>query len=109
MALIPHYDNAEGGSHDTRFCYMGERRLAMLEAELSAEQSILGVDSHTCLVLDFGGNVLRHGPVDQIRVREPAGNGTVRTRNGKKSMRNACPACASRLVAWSIPPLNVPT
>ena len=25
-----------------------------------------------CLVLDFGGNVLRHGPVDQIRVRERA-------------------------------------
>ena len=23
-----------------------------------------------CLVLDFGGNVLRHGPVDQIRVQE---------------------------------------
>ncbi|MCX7429145.1 MAG: hypothetical protein NTW96_26405 [Planctomycetia bacterium] len=25
-----------------------------------------------CLVPDFGGNVLRHGPVDQIRVREIA-------------------------------------
>lgn len=23
-----------------------------------------------CLVLDFGGNVLRHGPVDQIRIRD---------------------------------------
>jgi DNA repair protein RadD len=27
------------------------------------------------LVLDFGGNVLRHGPVDQIRVREPGNRG----------------------------------
>jgi DNA repair protein RadD len=26
-----------------------------------------------CLVLDFGGNVLRHGPVDQIRIRERDG------------------------------------
>ena len=26
-AVVPHYDNAEGGNHDTRFCYMGERRL----------------------------------------------------------------------------------
>jgi hypothetical protein len=26
-AVIPHYDNAEGGTHDTRFCYLGERRL----------------------------------------------------------------------------------
>src|ERR1700694_3612003 len=33
-AVIPHYDNAEGGNHDTRFCYLGERRLARLEAEL---------------------------------------------------------------------------
>ncbi len=33
VAVIPHYDNAEGGHHDTRFCYLGERRLAMLEAE----------------------------------------------------------------------------
>ena len=34
VAVIPHYDNAEGGNHDTRFCYLGERRLAMLEPEL---------------------------------------------------------------------------
>ena len=31
-AVVPHYDNAEGGNHDTRFCYMGERRLRDLEA-----------------------------------------------------------------------------
>ncbi len=36
-----------------------------------------------CLVLDFGGNVLRHGPVDQIRIREVAGNG-----NGERRPRN---------------------
>src|SRR5512134_3853640 len=29
-AVIPHFDNAEGGTHDTRFCYMGERRLQAL-------------------------------------------------------------------------------
>jgi hypothetical protein len=34
VAVIPHYDNAEGGNHDTRFCYLGERRLAMLEPSL---------------------------------------------------------------------------
>ena len=50
---MPHYDNAEGGNHDTRFCYMGERRLAVLEAELPADVFILGVDGHTALVLDL--------------------------------------------------------
>ena len=34
VAVIPHYDNAEGGHHDTRFCYLGERRLSRLEREL---------------------------------------------------------------------------
>ncbi|HXQ58498.1 MAG TPA: hypothetical protein VN799_00320, partial [Acidimicrobiales bacterium] len=28
VALIPHYDNAEGGTHDTRYSYLGEERLA---------------------------------------------------------------------------------
>jgi hypothetical protein len=52
-AVIPHYDNAEGGNHDTRFCYMGERRLRMLERDLPDGAFILGVDSHTALVLDL--------------------------------------------------------
>jgi len=52
-AVVPHYDNAEGGTHDTRFCYMGERRLRTLEAALPAGAFILGVDSHTALILDL--------------------------------------------------------
>ena len=52
-AVVPHYDNAEGGTHDTRFCYMGERRLRTLEADLPADTFILGVDSHTALVIDL--------------------------------------------------------
>lgn len=53
VAVIPHYDNAEGGSHDTRFCYLGESRLTVLERLLPAGHYILGVDSHTALVLDL--------------------------------------------------------
>ena len=34
VALIPHYDNAEGGRYDTRHCYLGERRLAGWSASL---------------------------------------------------------------------------
>jgi hypothetical protein len=52
-AVVPHYDNAEGGNHDTRFCYMGERRLRVLEGQLRPGTFILGVDSHTALVLDL--------------------------------------------------------
>ena len=53
VALIPHYNNAEGGHHDTRFCYMGERRLSMLERELPDDVYVLGVDEHTGVVIDI--------------------------------------------------------
>jgi cyanophycinase-like exopeptidase len=53
VAVIPHYDNAEGGTHDTRFCYLGERRLSMIEPELPADAAVLGVDEHTALVFDL--------------------------------------------------------
>jgi cyanophycinase-like exopeptidase len=53
VAVVPHYDNAEGGHHDTRFCYLGERRLSMLEPELPHGAWVLGVDEHTGLVLDL--------------------------------------------------------
>jgi hypothetical protein len=52
-AVVPHYDNAEGGNHDTRFCYLGERRLRILEAALPPEVFVLGVDGHTALTLDL--------------------------------------------------------
>ena len=52
-AVIPHYDNAEGGHHDTRFCYLGERRLQAFEALLADTTYVLGVDEHTGLVIDI--------------------------------------------------------
>ena len=53
-AVIPHYDNAEGGTHDTRYCYLGERRLRMLEEQLPDDGTvILGVDEHTAVMLDL--------------------------------------------------------
>ena len=53
VALIPHYDNAEGGRYDTRYCYLGERRLAMMERELAADTAVLGVDEHTAVLIDL--------------------------------------------------------
>jgi len=46
-----------------------------------------------CLVLDFGGNVLRHGPVDEIRIREHHSNG-----NGEAPAKE-CPDCQSLIAA----------
>jgi cyanophycinase-like exopeptidase len=52
-AVVPHYNNAEGGTHDTRYCYMGERRLRILEDLLPDGVGILGVDEHTAAIFDI--------------------------------------------------------
>ena len=52
-AVIPHYDNTEGGHHDTRFCYLGEARLHVFEALLDDDTYVLGIDEHTGLVIDL--------------------------------------------------------
>ena len=52
-AVIPHYDNTEGGHYDTRHCYLGARRLAVMERELPAGAAVLGVDEHTAVLIDI--------------------------------------------------------
>ena len=47
-----------------------------------------------CLVLDFGGNVLRHGPVDQIRAKEKVGDN-----KGVEAPAKECPDCHSVIAA----------
>ncbi|MEZ4595566.1 MAG: hypothetical protein R3C32_01325 [Chloroflexota bacterium] len=69
VAVIPHYDNAEGGTHDTRFCYLGEARLAALEARLPAGHFVLGIDSHTALVLDLDAGTAAVEGVGGVTVR----------------------------------------
>ncbi len=53
LAVIPHWNNAEGGNHDTRFCFMGQARLEKLVDALPQTTRILGLDEHTALVIDF--------------------------------------------------------
>ena len=76
VAVVPHYDNAEGGNHDTRFCYMGERRLRILEGQLPPGTFILGVDSHTALVLDLDRRTAAVSGLGGVTVRVD-GRGTV--------------------------------
>ena len=68
-AVIPHYDNAEGGTHDTRFCYLGERRLARLERELPAGAFVLGVDEHTACILDLAAGTASVEGLGAVTVR----------------------------------------
>jgi hypothetical protein len=70
VAVVPHYDNAEGGNHDTRFCYLGERRLRALEADLPDDVFILGVDGHTALVLDLDAGSASVSGLGTVTVRK---------------------------------------
>jgi cyanophycinase-like exopeptidase len=71
-AVLPHWDNAEGPGHDTRYAFIGEQRLLELERQLPDDVVILGIDEHTALLLDIdagtasvmgrgGVTVRRHG------------------------------------------------
>jgi len=39
-----------------------------------------------CLVLDFGGNILRHGPVDALQIKQPG-------KSGGEAPAKECPQC----------------
>lgn len=92
--VIPHYDNAEGGHHDTRFCYLGERRLGALETHFSDDEFIVGIDEHTGLVMDFDRDVA-----------EIVGNATVTLRRGslekKFSKGDSIPLAELRRPSWN--------
>ena len=53
LVVIPHWNNAEGGTHDTRFCFMGEPRFRKLESLIPEKVPVLGLDEHTACILDF--------------------------------------------------------
>ena len=73
VAVVPHFDNAEGGTHDTRYCYLGERRLRLLESALPEDAFILGIDEHTALLCDLAADrasVMGRGGVTLRRAGE---------------------------------------
>ncbi|HEV7678473.1 MAG TPA: hypothetical protein VGQ42_07895 [Candidatus Dormibacteraeota bacterium] len=69
VAVVPHYNNAEGGTHDTRYCYMGDRRLRLLESSLPDGAYVLGVDEHTACVIDVGAETLTVRGVGGVTLR----------------------------------------
>jgi len=85
--VVPHYNNAEGGTHDTSHCYMGERRLRILEEMMPEDAFVLGVDEHTACIIDAG-----------------AATATVRG-NGVVTLRHR--GCEQRIEAGSVVPLDV--
>jgi hypothetical protein len=76
VAVIPHFDNAEGRDYDTRYCYLGEHRLRIMERELPADSAILGIDEHTVAVFDLRAMTVQIHGRGGMTVRR-AGSGVV--------------------------------
>ena len=76
--VIAHYNNTQGGTHDTRFCFVGERRMNELESQLDPDIAILGIDEHTGVAFDlenktaevFGKGVFTFKKNGQVRIFE---------------------------------------
>ena len=53
LVVIPHWNNAEGGSHDTSRCFIGATRFTALLDKLPEKLGVLGLDEHTAIVIDL--------------------------------------------------------
>lgn len=74
VVLIPHFNNQEGGTHDTSCCYIGRRRFNNLLSQLDDDVLVIGIDEHSALTIDL-----------KNKVAEVGGKGTVTLiRNGKE-------------------------
>ena len=69
LVVVPHWNNAEGGNHDTRYCFMGKARLAHLESLLPDSTPILGLDEHTVLIIDLGSQTCTIQGIGQVTLR----------------------------------------
>jgi hypothetical protein len=73
LTIVPHWNNSEGGSYDTRFCFMGKPRFDALEALLPEWTVILGIDEYTACIFDMGEDRCRVMGAGQVTVRRPGG------------------------------------
>jgi hypothetical protein len=69
LAIVPHWNNAEGGTYDTRFSFIGEPRMRLLEQDLPASTTILGIDEYTACIVDLGSSICQVMGAGQVTVR----------------------------------------
>ena len=102
LVVVPHWNNAEGGNHDTRFCFMGRPRFSQLVSLLPEGVSILGLDEHTACILDFENDeavikgigtvtLQRSGSEMVFDTRERFSLGVLRGGDGGKEWKKTAP------------------
>lgn len=71
VAVVPHWNNNEGATHDTSRCFIGEVRLQQLERTLPDGAAILGIDEHSALTIDLGAKSVTVGGKGAVSIRIP--------------------------------------
>jgi hypothetical protein len=80
LVVVPHWNNAEGGTHDTRCCFMGQPRFRALETLLPDDVVILGLEEHTACIIDLAHQEVRIRGIGNVVLRH-AGSERVLTKN----------------------------
>ncbi|MDA8397249.1 MAG: hypothetical protein M0Z29_05295 [Actinomycetota bacterium] len=74
VLVIPHFNNAEGQNHDTRFCYMGRERLDTLISQLDEGCSVIGIDEHTGIMIDLDSETVRFVGLGTVTLMQGSGH-----------------------------------
>jgi hypothetical protein len=69
LAILSHWNNAEGATFDTRYCFMGQPRFDVLEDLLPDSTAVLGIDEYTACILDLGRHEGRVMGAGQVTIR----------------------------------------
>ncbi|MEU8105908.1 hypothetical protein AB0C18_19510 [Nonomuraea muscovyensis] len=109
--VIPHFDNAEGGTHDTRFCYLGERRLARMERDLPPGAAVLGIDEHTAVLVDLDAETVEVAGRGGLTVRRPGSAAVLPagTRTGLADLRRLAEGTGGAVRPAAAPPPALPS
>jgi len=70
LAIVPHWNNTEGSTHDTRYCFVGEPRIKFLERRLPDSAIMLGIDEYTACTIDLGGGEGSVMGAGQVTIRQ---------------------------------------
>ena len=77
--VVPHFNNKEGGNHDTSFSYVGKNRVnKLMEIKFS---NLLGIDEHTALIISGKENTFEVYGLGQVTVINK--NETIEFKSGK--------------------------
>ena len=69
LSFTPHWNNTDGGADvDTSRCFIGRERFALWQQQLPPKQTIIGLDEHTGIILDFETQKCRVSGVSSVTV-----------------------------------------